>query len=89
MIAGSKALLHARNDAGHTALHLACFRGSLPTVSLLLDAGSDLSVVDNIDGCTPLHCAIRNGACFAESINLQPDILTLLKPVSETLNPKT
>eukprot|EP00282_Hemiselmis_andersenii_P008099 CAMPEP_0114121222 /NCGR_PEP_ID=MMETSP0043_2-20121206/7065_1 /TAXON_ID=464988 /ORGANISM="Hemiselmis andersenii, Strain CCMP644" /LENGTH=439 /DNA_ID=CAMNT_0001213893 /DNA_START=333 /DNA_END=1649 /DNA_ORIENTATION=- len=68
---GTEALVKLRNHAGQTALHLACFKGSLPTVRLLLEAGSDLGVVDDIDGLTPLHCAIRNGHVYVAEALLE------------------
>jgi ankyrin repeat protein len=48
-----------RDLEGHTALHWAAYRGSLPTVRFLLQEGASLTEADN-SGCTALHwSAIR------------------------------
>lgn len=53
--------MHARDEFGHTALHLAvlCWRGA---VSLLLRRGADVNARDEA-GNTPLHLAALRGAC--------------------------
>jgi ankyrin repeat protein len=60
-VGGAKVLLRQRNSAGQTPLILACLSGSLETVQLLIDAGSELEAKDDINGYTPLHAAVRNG----------------------------
>lgn len=58
---GSPALdLHARNDAGATALHLAAFRGSADIVEALVSHGSALDAVDGT-GRTPAEAAVHGG----------------------------
>lgn len=46
---------------GRTALHVACLRGSVECVELLLAAGANtaVNVPDIYFGVTPLHCAAR------------------------------
>lgn len=53
--------MHARDEFGHTALHLAvlCWRSA---VSLLLRRGADVNARDGA-GNTPLHLAALRGAC--------------------------
>ncbi len=58
---GAKVLLRQRNQAGQTPLMMACLSGSLETVRLLIDAGSELEAKDDINGYTALHAAVRNG----------------------------
>ncbi|CAE7259579.1 unnamed protein product [Symbiodinium natans] len=48
----------SRNSRGFAALHLAATRGSLPALSLLLEAGADPDVA----GATPLRAAEASGA---------------------------
>lgn len=50
-------LIHAKNHAGETPLHLAATGGSVDCVRLLLDAGSNPIAQDSVKGWTPLHCA--------------------------------
>ncbi|KAL7544044.1 hypothetical protein ACHAXR_013483 [Thalassiosira sp. AJA248-18] len=50
--------IDARDGCGKTALHYACSRGKNSTVQILVSAGADCSVAQNIDGFTPCHiCA--------------------------------
>jgi ankyrin repeat protein len=64
---GAKAMLDARDNAGRTAFHVACSRGNLDMIKLLLEAGSDPNTVDN-QGFTPLHTATQEGHADAETI---------------------
>ncbi len=64
---GAKAMLDARDNAGRTAFHVACGRGNLDMIKLLLEAGSDPNTVDN-QGFTPLHTATQEGHADAETI---------------------
>ncbi|XP_036354507.1 serine/threonine-protein phosphatase 6 regulatory ankyrin repeat subunit A-like, partial [Octopus sinensis] len=60
--------VNPRNEDGRTPLHLACWRGHLHTVDLLLGHnGIDANVVDN-DGDTPLHEAVR--MCRLQAVEL-------------------
>lgn len=52
--------LHARNDAGATALHLAAFRGSADIVEALVSRGSALDAIDGT-GRTPVEAAVYGG----------------------------
>ena len=54
----SGADVHATDDEGLTALHLAAFRGDLTSAKLLLAAGARIGARDRI-GMTPLHHAAR------------------------------
>ncbi|CAF3700278.1 unnamed protein product [Adineta steineri] len=47
-------IVHARTGA--TALHVACAKGYLDVIDILLRAGANINSVDN-DGWTPLHAA--------------------------------
>ena len=49
----------ARPDDGVTPLLLACERGDVATVELLLAAGSDVDKVETTHGATPLHVAAQ------------------------------
>lgn len=50
----------ARDKAGQTSLHRACFAGGLEDVGVLLDQGADINARDNALW-TPLHEASLNG----------------------------
>ena len=48
--------LNAQSDSGRTSLISACDNGHLAAATLLLDAGADLALLDNI-GWSALRCA--------------------------------
>lgn len=51
-------IIDAKDENGKTALHYACSRRKVSTVRLLVEAGADCSVPQNIDELTPCHiCA--------------------------------
>jgi ankyrin repeat protein len=50
----AESIVHARTGA--TALHVACAKGYLDVIDILLRAGANINSVDN-DGWTPLHAA--------------------------------
>ena len=50
------AALNAQDDDGHTPLIDACSTGQLAVATLLLDAGADLALLDNV-GSSALRCA--------------------------------
>ncbi|CAF4726902.1 unnamed protein product, partial [Rotaria socialis] len=50
----AETIVHARTGA--TALHVACAKGYLDVIDILLRAGANINSVDN-DGWTPLHAA--------------------------------
>ena len=52
--------LHARNEAGATALHLAAFRGFTEIVEVLVNHGSAIDAVDGT-GRTPAEAAVHGG----------------------------
>jgi ankyrin repeat protein len=45
-------------DSGFTALRSAVYRNSTRVVRLLLDAGPNVNSVREVDGTSPLHCAV-------------------------------
>jgi ankyrin repeat protein len=45
---------------GSTVLHMACYKGHLPTVQLVLSAGANVSARDRYGG-TPLQIALSMG----------------------------
>ncbi len=52
------AIIDAKNDNGKTALHYACRRRKNSTVRILVNAGEDCSIAQNVDEFTPCHiCA--------------------------------
>ena len=52
--------LHARNEVGATALHLAAFSGSTDIVEALVSHGSSSHAVDD-EGRTPAEAAVQGG----------------------------
>ncbi|KAL3761521.1 hypothetical protein ACHAWU_006551 [Discostella pseudostelligera] len=51
-------IIDAKDDSGKTALHHACSRRKVSTVRLLVEAGADCSIPQNVDDLTPCHiCA--------------------------------
>lgn len=55
--------MRARDEFGHTALHLAVLSSWRNAVALLLRRGPDVNARD-VAGNTPLHLAALHGACF-------------------------
>ncbi|RXG54558.1 Tyrosine-protein kinase shark [Armadillidium vulgare] len=51
--------IDAKNNCGQTALHIACTKGNLELVRLLLEANANVDVRDQ-DGMTPLQHACRH-----------------------------
>ena len=61
------ALVSAQNKYGSTALHLAAYRGSLPTIRLLLQHQSKAAVVwRDAQGLTPAQIARKHSHRAAE-----------------------
>lgn len=52
-------LVHARDSAGATALHIAAFHGNRELVSFLCEKGADLNARDGRFGATPSGWAIH------------------------------
>ena len=52
--------LKYQDENGFTLLHHAAFYNQPAIIQYLLDSGLDINQVD-VDGNTPLHCAIKNG----------------------------
>ncbi|KAH9488094.1 Transient receptor putative cation channel sub A member 1 [Bulinus truncatus] len=59
--------LHARNNQGQTALHLASHKGHLQVVEVLVEFHPDLDIVDN-QGNTAVHLAVMS--CKPEIIDV-------------------
>ena len=60
------ALVHARNDTGESALHVACCEGKTDLVRRLIERGADVNV-ERADGFKPIHSAlVRNGWGLAD-----------------------
>ena len=62
-LASSANDVNATNEAGETALHIACDRGFSPAIQLLVKHGASVTAASE-DGTTPLHmlmCAEANG----------------------------
>lgn len=53
--------INAVDSSGMPALHKACLRKNLPQVRFLLEQGADISIVDTIQGLTPLYYAVMGG----------------------------
>lgn len=56
ILAGAR--INDKDATSKTALHIACERGNLPSVSALLQNGADFDAVDN-DGNNALHISVR------------------------------
>jgi ankyrin repeat protein len=54
--------VHARDEFGRTALHLAAGRGDTAQVGALLAAGADPAALDSTIGASPLHLAAQSGS---------------------------
>jgi cytohesin len=71
LIAADPALLRARDADGSSPLHCAAWKGHLPVVTLLLEAGADVNARSQNDhwGDTPLHAAAHgNRRAIAEAL---------------------
>lgn len=55
-----KCNLSLKNLLGETALHIACTRGNVNVVRMIIDQGFDPIIKDNV-GNIPVHIAFRNG----------------------------
>ncbi|CAK8572638.1 unnamed protein product [Lathyrus sativus] len=51
-------IIDLTNDHGNTALHVACYRGYLPMVEILIDASPSLALLVNHHGDTLLHLEV-------------------------------
>jgi len=59
---------NARQSDGNTPLHLACLKGDLDFVELLIQYGADINIQNTVAGKTPLHLAVEE--CNEELIQL-------------------
>jgi ankyrin repeat protein len=69
LLAADPNLIDARDVDGSTPLHCAVWKGHLPVVTLLIEAGADVNAVNQNDhwGTTPLHAAAHaNQPAIAE-----------------------
>ena len=68
--------INAQNEQGQTVLHLACFRGNIEIVEVVLAANNiDICLRDK-KGCTPLHISCQRG--FLGIVELLVRILSFL-----------
>ena len=58
----SGAVVNATNNSDRTALMMACFKGDIDAVNVLLNAGTDPNITDEY-GETCIHDAVRGDAC--------------------------
>jgi ankyrin repeat protein len=49
------AIIDAKNDAGFTPLHIACLKSRPEIITLLIEFGADIEILDNEEGKTPLN----------------------------------
>ena len=69
LLASDRGLLEARDQDGSTPLHCAVWKGHLPMVEALVNAGADVNAQNENDhwGTTPLHAAAHaNQAAIAQ-----------------------
>lgn len=48
-----------QDDIGNTALHWACSEGSINSLQFLISLGAEVNI-QNDEGTTPLHCAVKS-----------------------------
>ena len=58
MLLEYKANPNAQQSDGNTSLHLACFKGDIALVELLIKYGADSNMQNTVAGRTPLHVAV-------------------------------
>ena len=65
---GGKAILNEAGTDGQTALHIAAQHGHDKVVTMLLDAGAEVDVVNDVTGRTTLHvcCVAGHADCVAQ-----------------------
>ena len=75
--------LSVRSDNDQTILHVACEKGDLSIVKMVLEAGADPTVTDKL-GCTPLYYACKNShlECVREFMVQIPDVICDLMKVA-------
>lgn len=80
ILAGAR--INDKDATSKTALHIACERGNLPSVSALLQNGADFDAVDN-DGNNALHISVRES-----HLNVVRELLTESGVNAEAINLK-
>ena len=63
--------IHARNNSGEMAIHLAAWFGHISVVRATLDAGADIEAKDFLCDETPIHKAAANGHTTVVKLLLQ------------------
>ena len=61
LIDSNLSIVNAQNEQGQTVLHLACFRGKIEIVEVVLAASNIDMCLRDKKGCTPLHIACQRG----------------------------
>lgn len=61
MVACKNRSIDAKNEEGQTAAHIASINGFLDSLSMLIQAGTNVNAKDS-SSCTPLHVSFTN--CF-------------------------
>ncbi len=56
-----KCNIHLVTDGNSNAFKMACYMGSFEVAKLLMDAGCDLNLAENVNNTAPIHFAAMSG----------------------------
>lgn len=79
--------VHARDERGLTALHVAAGRGDAARVRALLAAGADPAALDSAIGASPLHHAAQSGSVDVVRLLLEAGAPVDLQAPSHGMTP--